>query len=312
MSEPRTPAPGAEDPGRGADIDPQQEGCMTTDMTGGFVDVHTHYLPHALIDALAARRELPRITDTPAGRVIEYGEGNVHPFLPTMSDLDLRLADMDRQGIAVAILGVNVPGVDWFPLADGPAVAREVNDELADVVAAHPERLAAMAALPLQAPEAAGAELERAAAAGFVGAMIYSNAAGRPLDDPRWGGVGHGRPAGPADLHPPHVPAEREHGGRLRADPHPGIPVRHHDRGPAAAPRRAVRAPPSLQARGGPLREPDPQLAGRIDYEAERAPNGRGGSAARPASPSASCTPTPCACGRRPCARRWSCWGPSG
>jgi predicted TIM-barrel fold metal-dependent hydrolase len=154
-------------------------------MSGGVIDVHTHYLPRELIAALAARRELPRISDGANGaRLIEYGTGNVHPMLPAMGDLELRLADMDRQGIDVAVVGVNVPGVDWFPAADGPAVARAVNDELADLVAANPGRIAAMATLPLQAPEAAASELERAARAGLCGAMIYSNAAGTPLDAP--------------------------------------------------------------------------------------------------------------------------------
>ncbi|MDX6723151.1 MAG: aminocarboxymuconate-semialdehyde decarboxylase [Solirubrobacteraceae bacterium] len=154
-------------------------------MTAGAIDIHSHYLPGELVEALAARRELPRISTRAGGaRVIEYGEGNVHPVLPAMSDVELRLRDMDRQDIALAVVGVNVPGVDWFPVADGPAVARAVNDELAALVAAHPERIAAMATLPMQARDAAAAELQRAAAAGFRGAMIYSNVAGTPLDAP--------------------------------------------------------------------------------------------------------------------------------
>jgi aminocarboxymuconate-semialdehyde decarboxylase len=150
------------------------------------IDVHSHFLPGALVSALAARSELPRISDAAQGRVIEYGEGNVHPLLPAMGDVDQRLHDMDAQGIDMAVLGVNVPGVDWFPRADGPSVARAVNDELADLVRAHPQRLAAMATLPMQDPEAAASELERAAAAGFRGAMIYSNVAGRTLDEPEF------------------------------------------------------------------------------------------------------------------------------
>jgi predicted TIM-barrel fold metal-dependent hydrolase len=89
---------------------------------------------------------------------------------------------MDAQGIDLAVLSVNVPGADWFPAADGAVVARDINDELADLVARHPDRLAAMACLPMQAPEAAAAELERTHALGFHGGMVFSNAAGEPLD----------------------------------------------------------------------------------------------------------------------------------
>jgi predicted TIM-barrel fold metal-dependent hydrolase len=148
------------------------------------VDVHTHFLPQALIGALERRDELPMITRENDQRLIHYGEGNIHPLLPAMADLQRRLADMDEQGIDVAVLSVNIPGTDWFPKSDGPAVAREVNDELADIVAAHPDRLAAMATLPMQCPEDAAAELERTHALGFRGGMVFSNAAGRPIDEP--------------------------------------------------------------------------------------------------------------------------------
>jgi aminocarboxymuconate-semialdehyde decarboxylase len=148
------------------------------------VDVHTHYLPATLVSALEARDDLPMITRDGDRRLIHYGAGNVHPVLPAMGDLERRLADMDEQGIDVAVLSVNIPGTDWFPAADGPAIARDINDELADLVARHPDRLAAMATLPMQAPEAAAAELARTHSLGFRGGMVFSNAAGVPLDEP--------------------------------------------------------------------------------------------------------------------------------
>src|SRR5581483_8348731 len=125
------------------------------------VDVHTHYLPPALVRALERRTELPRMTEGPGGRQIEYGQGNIHPYLPNMGDIELRLREMDEQDIDLAVLSINIPGVDWFPVSDGPAVAREVNDELADLVEQYPDRFVALATLPMQAPEAAAAELER-------------------------------------------------------------------------------------------------------------------------------------------------------
>src|SRR5436305_7649908 len=110
-------------------------------------------------------------------------------MLPEMGDVERRLADMDDQGIDVAVLSINVPGIDWFPVADGPAIASEVNDELAALVAAHPERLQAIAALPMQDPEAAATELERRVETGFRGGLIFSNVAGTPLDAPEFAPV---------------------------------------------------------------------------------------------------------------------------
>jgi predicted TIM-barrel fold metal-dependent hydrolase len=65
------------------------------------------------------------------------------------------------------------------------AVSREVNDWLAEVIAAHPARLAGFAMLPTQSPAHAAEELERTVRdLGFKGALINGHTNGRYLDDP--------------------------------------------------------------------------------------------------------------------------------
>jgi aminocarboxymuconate-semialdehyde decarboxylase len=246
-------------------------------MSGGLVDVHTHYLPRELVAALELRDDLPRVSGPDDARVIEYGHGNVHPVLPAMSDLDLRLEEMDRDGIEVAVLTINVPGVDWFPVGDGAAVARAVNDELADVVAAHPGRLEAMAALPMQDPEAAAAELVRTNAAGFKGGLVFSNVAGRSLDEPRFRVVFDTAAEldVPIFIHPTYPLSA------ATVDAHALIPTLGFLMDTTTAALRLVldglyaRHPrfKLVLAHSGSLL---PQLAGRIDYEAERAHNGHG------------------------------------
>jgi predicted TIM-barrel fold metal-dependent hydrolase len=148
----------------------------------GAIDVHTHYLAEALVSAMSSRAERPRISGSGADRVIEYGAGNVHPLEPAMTDLELQRREMAAAGVGRAVLTVNLPGVDWFDPVDGVAIARDVNDELAQIVRDDPARTSALAVLPMQVPEEAAAELERAAGLGLSGAMIYSNVAGEPLD----------------------------------------------------------------------------------------------------------------------------------
>jgi aminocarboxymuconate-semialdehyde decarboxylase len=247
------------------------------------IDVHTHYLAAALVRALERRTELPRISDGPSGRQIEYGQGNIHPWIPAMGDVQLRLREMDEQGIDVAVLSINIPGVDWFPVADGPSVAREVNHELADLVARHPFRFVALATLPMQAPEDAAAELERVMAIGFRGAMIYSNVAGRALDDPELRVVFEtaARLQAPIFIHPTFPLTANT------VDAYALIPTLGFMFDTTTA---AVR----LVLDGLFERHPDfrlilahaasllPQLAGRIDYEAERHSNGRGALSVNP------------------------------
>lgn len=148
----------------------------------GVIDAHTHYLAEALVTAMEGRQELPRISGRGDERVIEYGRGNGAKLLPAMVDMEQQEREMAGAFVDAAVLSINVPGVDWFPAADGAAIARDVNDELAEMTRADPGGKAALAVLPLQAPEQAAAELQRAVGMGLRGAMIYSNVAGEPLD----------------------------------------------------------------------------------------------------------------------------------
>jgi predicted TIM-barrel fold metal-dependent hydrolase len=96
-----------------------------------------------------------------------------------------RLAHMDDQGIDVAVLSLSSPGVQDLPEAEAIAVARDANDQLAQIVASRPDRFQAFAAIPVQSPAAAAAELERAVTRlGFPGAMLYGRAGNRLADDP--------------------------------------------------------------------------------------------------------------------------------
>ncbi len=87
---------------------------------------------------------------------------------------DERLRHMDAHGIAFAILSLNAPGVQSVhERVRAIDVARRGNDALAAGVAKHPDRYAAFAALPMQDPDAASAELTRAVRElGFKGVMV--------------------------------------------------------------------------------------------------------------------------------------------
>jgi 2,3-dihydroxybenzoate decarboxylase len=87
---------------------------------------------------------------------------------------DTRLHEMDRHGIEMMILSLNAPAVQAIPdIKTAIAVARQANDVLAEHVRKRPERFAAFAALPMQDPEAATAELTRCVKElGMVGALV--------------------------------------------------------------------------------------------------------------------------------------------
>lgn len=85
-----------------------------------------------------------------------------------------RLEGMDANGIEFALLSLNSPGVQSILDTDRAIeIARKGNDRLADAVTRHPDRYAALAALPMQDPDAASRELTRCVRElGFKGAMV--------------------------------------------------------------------------------------------------------------------------------------------
>jgi 2,3-dihydroxybenzoate decarboxylase len=85
-----------------------------------------------------------------------------------------RLSEMDAAGIDYSLLSLTAPGVQAITDPKRAVTrAREANDSLAEVVAANPTRYGGFAALPLQDPAAAAAELERCVQElGFHGTMI--------------------------------------------------------------------------------------------------------------------------------------------
>jgi 2,3-dihydroxybenzoate decarboxylase len=101
---------------------------------------------------------------------------------------EYRLPEMDEAGIDVQVLSLTVPGLqtdtDDRTARDD---ARFANDYLARVMAGHPDRFRGFAALPMQDPKAAAAELGRCVRElGFCGALVNDHFQGHYLDEPRY------------------------------------------------------------------------------------------------------------------------------
>ncbi|MFP6733492.1 MAG: amidohydrolase family protein [Rhodospirillales bacterium] len=85
-----------------------------------------------------------------------------------------RLGFMDRFGMEMMILSLNAPAIQAITdTARAGEIARRSNDVLAEEVAKRPDRFQALAALPMQDAELAGAELKRCVTElGFIGALV--------------------------------------------------------------------------------------------------------------------------------------------
>ena len=109
-------------------------------------------------------------------------------LLTRLHDLDeIRLRDMDANGIDVQVLAHGGPSAQTLSADIAVDVCRRVNDRLAEAIARHPTRFAGFAALPTILPLAAAEELERCVnQLGLQGAMIHGLTNGVFHDDKRF------------------------------------------------------------------------------------------------------------------------------
>jgi len=115
-------------------------------------------------------------------------EDHTHYLMETgLADLGPRRIDaMNEAGLNVQILSAHTPSVQNVPGQEGIDFAYRLNKQLVDgPLAAYPGRFGAFATLPLQSPEAAADELERAVREdSFLGALTNGHIGKKFLDHP--------------------------------------------------------------------------------------------------------------------------------
>jgi aminocarboxymuconate-semialdehyde decarboxylase len=149
------------------------------------VDFHTHYMPReASAVRVAGCPRLEIVSDT-CGEMYR-GDAHYRTIDERTWDVKRRVLDMDEAAIGVQVISP-IPICYSYDAsaADGTAYARLQNDGIAAVVRARPDRFAGLAMVPLQDPDAACAEVDRALGElGMNGVEIGTVAGGRELDDP--------------------------------------------------------------------------------------------------------------------------------
>jgi 5-carboxyvanillate decarboxylase len=115
------------------------------------------------------------------------GSGSQNRIVRGLLDTDRRIAEMDRLGIDMQVLGLTSPGVQMFRKDSAVAMASRANDRLAAVVAAHPRRFAGLATFAPQDVPAAVREMERAIRTLHLnGFIINSHTNGEYLDQEKF------------------------------------------------------------------------------------------------------------------------------
>ncbi|KAB7623333.1 amidohydrolase family protein [Alkalilimnicola sp. S0819] len=156
-------------------------------MTERVIDMHAHFYP-------PITREESRLLDDDAGPWLDTGDGErgeimlgerkFRPVHRSLWDPKRRVEEMDAAGIDVQINCATPVLFGYKRPADRAARwASLMNERAAEYCAAAPDRLKALAQVPLQDIDASCRELERAKALGLIGVQIGNHVDEKNLDD---------------------------------------------------------------------------------------------------------------------------------
>jgi aminocarboxymuconate-semialdehyde decarboxylase len=100
-----------------------------------------------------------------------------------MFNYDLRIQNMDKAKVDIAIVSLTCPNVYWGDESISLSAAQAINDNMAYEQARHPNRIRFFCSLPWQYPVEAVKELERAVSLGAVGVMVLANIEDKQLTE---------------------------------------------------------------------------------------------------------------------------------
>ena len=139
------------------------------------IDIYTHILPDRFF------REMSRVSPK-----LENIGARLRG-VKKLFDLEARFAEMDEIGDYAQVISLPNPPLEEIAQAETAAqLARAANGAMAELCARHPDRFPTFAAaVSLTDVDGSLAEAERAIdQLGARGIQIFTNIAGRPLDDP--------------------------------------------------------------------------------------------------------------------------------
>jgi aminocarboxymuconate-semialdehyde decarboxylase len=152
------------------------------------IDIHTHMLTLEWIELLRASGGAKySVKKTRANQdAIHLYNAPFMTLMPGMWDYDLRIQNMNKAGVDIAIVSLTCPNVFWGSREISLRAARMVNDSMAEQQRIKPDRIRWFASLPWQYADDAKSELARCVKEGAVGVMVLGSIDGKGLIDPQF------------------------------------------------------------------------------------------------------------------------------
>ncbi len=153
------------------------------------IDIHAHWYPREWLDVFQkdGAREGAALERLAGGAYRLKAKHIANAFDERFVVVSERVAEMDKRRVQVHALSLTTPMVYWASPELGLALSQAFNDAAAAAHQKHPERLLGLAMVPMQAPELAVRELERAARLpGIRGMYLATNVNGEELDEKKF------------------------------------------------------------------------------------------------------------------------------
>ena len=152
------------------------------------IDLHAHWHAPDFVALIekegAANGNGAKVTRNARGQVVLSAPGLGTVFQEQYMSLEVRLKAMDATGVDVHALSETSPMVYWATPAFGLKLSQVYNDSLASAHAKYPTRFVGLMTLPMQAPELAVQEFDRAVKLpGIRGVYIATHINDKNLDD---------------------------------------------------------------------------------------------------------------------------------
>ncbi len=153
------------------------------------IDIHAHWYPKEWLEVFEKEgsREGAALERQAGGAYRLKAKHITNAFDERFVVVSQRVEEMDKRRIDVHALSLTTPMVYWASPALARALSQAFNDAASAAHCKFPDRLVGLAMVPMQAPELALKELERAAKLpGIRGLYLATNVNGEELDEKKF------------------------------------------------------------------------------------------------------------------------------
>lgn len=148
------------------------------------IDFHNHFFPPEYIEQVRRGPSHFQVSDDAEGNPVLHSPGDYNVAVRGHRDLEYRRGILGEHGITMQVLTLTAPGTSIEEPERAVELASLVNDALA---ASRSEHFTCLGTLPMNAPERALEEMRRSIQElDMRGFMLFGNASGVPLADPRF------------------------------------------------------------------------------------------------------------------------------